>query len=308
MKKILVIGSINMDIVNQVNEHPLPGQTIHGSGVRYFPGGKGANQAVAASLAGGTVQMIGAIGRDFFGSDLLTSMSNHNVDVHQIIQKDTTSGLAFITIDSKGENTIILSQGANGKLSIRDIEQLLFVLEDSHILLIQNEIPWETNEFVIKEAAKRRVRVFVNPAPAFHVPKEIYPEINVLIVNQIETEIITGIIINELSDAKKAATLMIKDGVENILITMGTKGSYFVDSNGKGTFTPAYKVDAVDTTAAGDTFIGAFAAAMSLDRPIEECLRFATAASAIGVTRVGAQSSIPNIVEIEGYLKESNLG
>lgn len=291
-----------MDLVNKVSEHPLPGETIHGKGVQYFSGGKGANQAVAAAKAGGITKMIGAVGNDAFGKELMESLEENGVNTDDVLNKEVSSGLAFITVNAKGENTIILSKGANGELSTSDIEKNLHIIEENDILLLQNEIPWETNQYLIKEATKRNVQVLFNPAPAFKVPEEILAYIDVLIINETETETITGIHINNELDVKKAAENLVEFGVKAVIITLGKKGSYYYDNKGKSVFTNSYKVNAVDTTAAGDTFIGALSVAISKDKPIEEALKFATAASAIAVTRQGAQTSSPTKEEIEAFM------
>ncbi|MBS4210494.1 ribokinase [Bacillus sp. FJAT-50079] len=304
MKEILVVGSINMDVVNKVDKHPLPGQTIHGKGVQYIPGGKGANQAVAARRLGGNVTMIGAVGTDIFGLELINSLKENKVNIENILIKESTSGLAFITVDTKGENSIILSKGANGLLDKSDMKSLLDVLSHTHIVLLQNEIQWEVNQYVINEANRRGIHVFFNPAPAFEVPDDILSRIDVLIVNETEAEAITGLNITTRSDAEKAADLLIQAKVRQVLITMGEQGAYFAGADGKTVFTPAFNVKAVDTTAAGDTFIGAFSVAFSLGKSIEDCLLFASAASAITVTRFGAQSSTPSEEEIAHFLLE----
>jgi len=303
MKKMLVIGSINMDIVNKVEKHPLPGETIAGLGVSYIPGGKGANQAVAAAKAGGMVTMLGAVGTDAFGKTLAESLRKYGVNIEDIITKDTSSGLAFITVDAKGENTIILSGGANTALAPEDLAPYLDSLENYRLVLLQNELHKSTNEWLIEEASKRGVPIFWNPAPAYKAPPALLAKIDTLIVNETEAEIMTGIKIKGENEAEKAAKLLMANGVRHVLITLGTNGSYFYGKNGEAVYTKAYKVQAVDTTAAGDTFIGAFAQAKLFDMPIKEGLQFAAAAAAIAVTRVGAQQSSPTSEEIKEFLK-----
>ncbi|PKG23464.1 ribokinase [Niallia nealsonii] len=302
MKKMLVVGSINMDIVNKVEKHPLPGETVAGSGVSYIPGGKGANQAVAAAKAGGAVTMIGAVGSDVFAKELKESLKKYGVNTDYVITKNISSGLAFITLDSQGENTIILSGGANTELTKEDLAPYLNRLENYESLLLQNELHTNTNEWLIKEAEKRGVSIFWNPAPAYKVPKELLAKIDTLIVNETETEIITGLRIQDKETAEKAAKLLIEDGVRNVLITLGTNGSYFYGTNGETVYTDAYHVDAIDTTAAGDTFIGAYAQATMMNMSAKEALQFASAAAAISVTRFGAQQSSPTKEEIEAFL------
>jgi ribokinase len=307
---ILVIGSINMDIVNRVVKHPLPGETIKGLGTSYSPGGKGANQAVAASLAGGQVTMLGAIGTDPFGLELATSLEKKQVDTKEIIKKDGTSGMAFITVDGAGENTIILSEGSNGKLSVKDVEERLHLLEETDILLLQNEIPLETTLFVLKEAAQRQIQTYFNPAPALKLPQNVFPLIDFLIVNETEIEVVTGILIDTDTNetTEQAINWLMDHGVKAVILTLGEEGSLYHSRTEGRIFTPGFKVDAVDTTAAGDTFIGSFAAAKASGKKTKEALLFATAASAMTVTRHGAQNSIPLKNEIDMFLEVNKEG
>ncbi|WP_260871659.1 ribokinase [Bacillus sp. X1(2014)] len=300
---ILVVGSINMDIVNRVAKHPLPGETIKGQGTVYSPGGKGANQAVAAALAGGQVTMLGAVGKDPFSLELVTSLEKMNVDTSEIIKKDGTSGMAFITVEQSGENTIILSEGSNGKLSIKDVEERLHLLDEADVLLLQNEIPFETTFFVLKEAALRRIQTYVNPAPALEIPIDAFPLIDVLILNETEIEMVTGIRIDKKETEEQAINFLMNHGVKAVILTLGEQGSHYYSRSESRISTPGFKVNAVDTTAAGDTFIGSFAAAKTFGKDTKEALLFATAASAIAVTREGAQISIPLKEEIEKFLE-----
>lgn len=306
MKKMLVVGSINMDIVNKVEKHPLPGETIAGRGVSYIPGGKGANQAVAAAKAGGDVTIVGAVGNDAFAKELTASLRKYGVKTGAILTKETSSGLAFITVDAKGENTIILSGGANIELTPEDLALYLNRLENYELLLLQNELHTNTNEWLITEAKKRGVSIFWNPAPAYKIPKELLAKIDTLIINETETEVITGVKIESRNDAEKAAILLMENGVCNVLITLGTKGSYFYGKNREMVHTEAYRVDAADTTAAGDTFIGAYAQATVMNLSTTEALQFASASAAIAVTRFGAQQSSPTKEEIEEFLSQHN--
>jgi ribokinase len=300
---ILVVGSINMDIVNRVVNHPLPGETIKGVGTSYSPGGKGANQAVAASLAGGQVKMLGAVGNDPYGLELVDSLDQSKVNTSELIKKEGTSGMAFITVDASGENTIILSEGSNGKLAIKDVEQRLHLLEEADILLLQNEIPLETSLFVLKEAERCQVQTYFNPAPALEIPLAAFPLIDVLILNETEIEVVTGIAIDTEEAKEQAINWLMDHGVKAVILTLGEKGSYYHSRTEGRIITPGVKVNAVDTTAAGDTFIGSFAAAKAFGKKTKEALLFATAASAIAVTRHGAQNSIPLRNEIDVFLE-----
>lgn len=301
MGNIAVIGSLNIDIVNTVSKRPLPGETIKALSTTYFPGGKGANQAVAASLSGANVNLIGAVGSDLYSSILIKSLNEHGVQTEHVLKKEGNTGLAFITVDETGENSIIISEGANGLLSVQDIENLLFVLDDIDIIIVQNEISWSTTRFVIKTAFKKGIRVILNPSPAVS-SLEIIPLVDLLILNMTELESLMGNSVNSLSSAELALKELVSMGVSEIILTLGDKGSIYMNNAGKQIFTPAYKVKAVDTTAAGDTFIGSFASKYMLEIPIEEKLLFSTAAAALTVSRKGAQTSIPTVEEIELFI------
>jgi ribokinase len=302
MNNILVIGSINMDVVNFVERYPLPGETIKGLKTEYMPGGKGANQAVAASLAGASVTILGGIGQDVFGSELLESIRHAGIGTDSILIKEGSSGLAFITVDSNGENEIILSEGSNGKLSVQDIQNSLILIKKSNVIVLQNEIPMETTYYALKEAKRNGIHVCFNPAPAFKVTTDLLLLVDTIILNETEAEVMTGLKILEEKQVIEAANYLIHEGVSNVIITRGVKGSTFLDKQGALIHMPAFHVPTVDTTAAGDTFIGAYIAS-TFSRNIEESLRFASAAAALTVSRKGAQKSIPSREEILNFLK-----
>jgi ribokinase len=293
-----------MDIVNSVEKHPLPGETIKSRQTQYTPGGKGANQAIAAALAGGTVTMIGAVGQDAMGSELQSNIQSFGAETKHILIKEGTSGLAFITVNQLGGNTIILSEGANAKLTEEDVKQIISnsTLDQVDTVLLQNEIPWQTTLFAIKEAHRRGIRIMFNPAPALMLTEDILSLIDVLILNETEAEMITNHKVGDRKEALKAAQQLVNGGVTEVILTLGDKGSIYVNQKKEVIITPAFKVLCVDSTAAGDAFIGAFAASSRGDYSTEESLRFAAAAAAITVTRDGAQMSIPNAKEIKGFL------
>jgi ribokinase len=303
MSKIVVIGSMNMDIVNHVQNHPQPGETIKGWGTAYHPGGKGANQAVAAARSGGQVMMAGAVGTDTFAGKLVSSLQEEGINTDFIIEKDSTSGIAFITVDSSGENTIILSEGSNGELMPDDLDPICRMIESGDIILLQNEIPWQTTEYAIQTAHSKGVRVFLNPAPAVKVPKVLFPLLDMLILNETEVEAITDTPVKDIEQARIAASHLNEWGIKEVIITLGKNGSLYRNQEGFEICTPSFTVNAIDTTAAGDTFIGAFAADSVLGQPIQDCLQYATAASALSVTVQGAQSSIPTREQVLTFLK-----
>lgn len=306
MANILVIGSINMDVVNHVLKHPLPGETIKSLKTDYNPGGKGANQAAAAALAGAQVIFIGAVGNDPFASQLLSAIRGIGVQSDFVFNKDGNSGLASITVDASGENHIILTEGANGLLTVNDIKDSLELFDSADIVMLQNEINWETTRYVMEESHRRGVSVYFNPAPAVQIPMDIFHFIDVLILNESEAETLTGIAVSNNIQAIQASAKLRDEGVGKVVLTLGNKGSLFTDSNDAVTHVPAFDVRAADTTAAGDTFIGVLAATTGSKDISEETLRFASAAAAIKVTRKGALASIPNKLEIEEFLRAAS--
>ena len=304
MKQIVVVGSINMDLVTNVEAFPRPGETIHSLGVRYIPGGKGANQAVAAARSGARVRMVGAVGADSFAQTLIDNLAASGVDTSGVLRKDGHSGLALITVDRSGENQIVLAGGSNRAFGFGEIEERI-PWDDAFAILLQNEIDWTATEAVMREAKRRGVPVWFNPAPALRLPREILGLIDTCVLNETETEAITGEKVSGAEDAARAAGLLLEAGVKQVVVTLGEKGCVRVAGQGverEPVVVPAFSVRPVDTTAAGDTFIGAFAAASCAGRPAVEALRYAAAGAAIAVTRPGAQASIPVRDEVERLL------
>ncbi|MCI3927042.1 ribokinase [Paenibacillus sp. TRM 82003] len=304
MTKITVIGSVNMDIVNTVDAYPAPGETVKGTGTTYHPGGKGANQAVAAARAGAEVSMLGAVGEDPFARTLLEALREAGVDTTTVAAKPGTSGMAFITVDGSGENVIILSEGANGRLAPADLEASEATLKSSGAVLLQNEIPWETTCDAMRRAKSFGLTVYMNPAPARAIDPALFPYIDVLVVNETEAEQVAGTTVDSPEAAERAARALTNQGVGAVIVTLGSRGALYVGKDGAKHEAPAFRVQAVDTTAAGDTFIGAFAAAKESGFGIPEALRFASASAALTVTRKGAQAAIPTKAETERFLAE----
>ncbi|WML48316.1 ribokinase [Neobacillus sp. PS3-34] len=304
-QKLLVVGSINMDIFTYVENHPKPGETLKSEKVMYSSGGKGANQAVAASLSGGDVYILGAVGSDAFQLPLVQSLKENNVNVDYVLEKDTNSGFAFITVDKQGENHIILSEGANGKIDKRDIETVLFTAITPAAVLLQNEIAWEATKYVMELAKKQDIPVYYNAAPAQQISEEIFPYINVLIVNEIELSTLSGKVIQNKEDISLALDYLMNKGINEVIVTLGKDGSLYRNKAGQSYFTPAYRVESVDTTAAGDTFVGVYFTKVLTGFSVEQALKYATAASAITVTRYGAQISIPSLNEVEAFLSKN---
>jgi ribokinase len=301
MKQIVVVGSINMDLVANVEAFPKPGETIHSLGVAYLPGGKGANQAVAAARSGARVRMVGAVGTDSFGRALVDNLAASGVDTAGVLRKESHSGIAIITVDRTGENCIVLSGGSNKAFGFGEIEDRI-PWDDAFAILLQNEIDWQVNEAVMREARRRGVPVWFNPAPAVKPEPEMLGMIDTCVLNETEIEVLTGMNVSGPEEAERAAGLLAESGVSQVVVTLGDKGCVRVGRDGGTVRVPAFRVRAVDTTAAGDTFIGAMAAASSEGKRAPEALRFASAAAALAVTRPGAQASIPARDEVERML------
>jgi len=297
-KKILVIGSSNTDMVIKTNNFPVPGETILGGRFLMNAGGKGANQAVASARLGGMVTFIGKIGDDIFGKQAVQQLEDEGINVNFVaVDPSNPSGVAMITVDRKAENTIVVAPGSNGTLSPVDFNKALSELQDAEFVLMQLEIPIPTVEYIAQIAAQKQKKVILNPAPAAKLSDELLQNLYIITPNEIEAELLTQIKVTDEQSALKAAEALHKKGVEIVIITMGAAGAFLLN-NGESELIKASKVEAVDTTAAGDTFNGALVVALSEGKTIEESIAFANKAAAISVTRIGAQSSVPYRNEI----------
>jgi len=297
-KKILVIGSSNTDMVIKTNNFPAPGETILGGRFLMNAGGKGANQAVAAARLGGMVTFIGKIGDDIFGKQAVQQLEDEGINVNFVaVDHENPSGVAMITVDHKGENSIVVAPGSNGTLSPGDFNKALSELQDAEFVLMQLEIPIPTVEYIAQIAAQKQKKVILNPAPAAKLSDELLQNLYIITPNETEAELLTQIKVTDEQSALKAAEALHKKGVEIVIITMGAAGAFLL-INGESEIIHASKVKAVDTTAAGDTFNGALAVGLSEGKTIQESIAFANKAAAISVTRIGAQSSVPYRKEI----------
>lgn len=300
MEKICVIGSLNMDLVVNVCEMPKKGQTLIGSKFREIPGGKGGNQAVAASRLGGDVYMIGKVGNDGFGESLLKQLKADNVNTKYVQVEEGPSGVALITVDENAENAIVVSPGANFKLTETDIDKCIDAIKESATVVIQLETPIDTIKYALEKSKELGKFTILNPAPAVKLSDDIIKNVDLLTPNETELEILSGVSINCEDDIKKAANVMIEKGVKQLIVTLGSKGSLYLDKDTME-FKKSYKVDAVDTTAAGDSYTGALSVALSQNKSIDEAMEFASKVGALCVTKVGAQTSIPNLYDLENY-------
>lgn len=299
MRRIVVVGSLNMDTVIETSHMPKCGETVVGKNIMQIPGGKGANQAYAAGKLGGNVAMIGAVGRDSSGAALLESLKSVGVDVSKIEKmKHTTTGQAFITVDDQGDNSIIIISGANGKVTTELIDKNKDIICGSDIVILQLEIPLEVVQYAKELAVKEKKLVIVDPAPAVKgIPDTFWEEIDYIKPNETELEILTGLTTKNEEETIKAAKSLLEKGVKNVLVTLGGTGCMHVSKEGSR-FYKANKVKAVDTTAAGDCFTAAFALALSQGKNCRDAIEFGQKASAIAVMRKGAQTSIPTAEEM----------
>ena len=291
-KKIVVIGSSNTDMTVLADRLPVPGETVLGGKFAMGQGGKGANQAVAAQRLGGDVTFICKVGRDIFGENSIKEYQKDGMDTSKVMYSDQPSGVALISVDTHAENCIVVASGANGDITVEDIEANRKDIEEAGILLLQLEIPVEAVVRAAKIGHEAGVYVVLNPAPVCDLPEEIYQYLSLIIPNQTEIALMTGIEANDEEGAAKAVEALQSKGTKDVIVTMGSKGS-MVYNNGKATFVPSRKVNAVDTTAAGDTYCGGLCVALSEGKDIIAAAEFATASSALTVQKRGAQDSIP---------------
>ncbi len=295
---IVVVGSSNTDMIIQLDRIPKPGETLLGGDFASAAGGKGANQAVAAARSGGNVSFIARVGNDMFGTQAIAGFKRDGIDIdHVIVDKSAPSGVAMIFVAKDGENSIAVAGGANARLSPADVRKGAKTIRSADMLVAQLETPLETIEAAAGIAAKAGVRFILNPAPACPLPDSLLNLVSFLTPNETEAELLTGIKVADKAGASKAAAALRARGVETVIITLGSRGALLADADGEQ-FIPGFKVKAVDTTAAGDTFNGALAVALAEGMTSAAAVRFANAAAAISVTRAGAPASAPTRKEI----------
>jgi ribokinase len=304
--KIVVVGSSNTDLVVKLPRLPRPGETIIGGTFSMAAGGKGANQAVAASRAGGDVTFLAKVGNDHFGAQAVDSFKNDGLDIRFVdVVPATASGIGLIFVDQNGENCIGVASGANNELLPADVEKASELIASADVLLLQLEIPLTTVEAAVRIASKACVRVLLNPAPARQLDPNFLKQISVITPNENEVELLTGIHIEDDTSVAAAASKLHSQGIPAVVITLGARGAYLSDGDG-GKFVPPFKVEAVDSTAAGDVFSGALAVALGERLSLQDAVRFASAAAALSVTKLGAQPSAPGREEITTLLMSAN--
>ena len=301
--RIAVVGSSNMDLVVKSPRIPAIGETILGEDFIMTPGGKGANQAVAAAKLGAEVFFVARLGDDVFGAQSLNNLNKEGVNTKYVIQtKGVASGVALITVDDAGNNVIVVAPGANRKLSPGDVKEAESCIASSGALVAQLEVPLETVEFAGRLVHNCGVPFILDPAPAQKLGPELLKMVEVLTPNETEAQILTGVEVTDEESARMAAENLLECGVKAVILTMGTKG-FLLATNDRLEFVPAIKVDAVDATAAGDAFTGGLAFGLAQGQALFEAALFANRVAALSVTKMGAQSSMPSAEAVESFMK-----
>ena len=299
---VTVVGSLNMDLVARAPRIPQPGETIIGGDFQTVPGGKGANQAVAAARLEAQVSMVGRVGRDAFANPLLDNLAAAGVDPAFVIpDPEAATGVALIVVDDAGQNSIVVASGANMRLSPADVEAAEAAIADADALLLQLENPLETVTRAAEVTRAHGVRVILNPAPARSLPAALLSLVDVLIPNESETALLTGMSISNQAEAEAAAAALRGMGVGTVILTLGERGALLAEA-GAAELVPTFEVTPVDTTAAGDAFVGGFAVALAEGRSLAEAVRWGNAVGALATTKLGAQPSLPTRQAVERLL------
>jgi len=302
---VLVVGSANMDMVVSTSRFPRPGETVLGRSFAMFPGGKGANQAVACAKLGGNVTFIGRMGKDVFRDRLCTSMRNDGVKLIRVtIDPALPTGIAVITVDSEGQNQIMVASGSNMALLPAHIDRHKAAFSEARVLLVQLETPIPAVQRAVALAKKRKLTVILNPAPARRLPKSLLRMVDYLTPNESELSVLSGLAVDGVPSAERAARKLMAGGVRSVIVTLGAQGCMAVTAEGSRIF-PSYKVKSVDTTAAGDAFNGALAFGLAAGLSLEAAVPFANGVAALSVTRMGAQSSMPTMREVRTFMRRA---
>ena len=306
MRKITIIGSLNIDHILKVTNLPLKGETVSSKTLTISEGGKGANQAIAISRLGLGVEIIGKIGRDKYGEMLINNLKKCNVGISGLIVSNLKTGSAFITVDRKGDNLIVIFSGANSELKIRDLRIKEKIIKESDIIILQQEIPKEVVSFSINYAHRLKKICILNYSPVRKIEKKVLNKVDYLIVNEIELSQLIGYPVNQ----KNAEELIRKTHIffiNNIILTLGSKGSICLTADNRLIRVPSHRVNAIDSTGAGDAFIGGFVYGLSTFKNIKESIIYGNAAGALAVTKFGAQTSFPNIFELNKFIKKQDV-
>jgi ribokinase len=299
--KIVVVGSSNTDMIIKMDRIPKPGETIIGGDFFMAAGGKGANQAVAAARLGGDVTFVAKVGTDMFGKQAIENFKQEGIDTDFVVEDpENPSGVALIFVDQKGENSIAVASGANSSLTVQEVTAAQRRLEESDVLLLQLETPLDTIRYAARMAAEKGMMVILNPAPARELDDELLSFLTVLTPNETETELLTGIKVEDEDSGRAAAQVLRSRGVTNVVITLGSEGSLIVTDD-RSVKVPTKKVEAMDTTAAGDCFNGALACALAEGKSLDDAALFANLAGALSATKMGAQPSMPTLAELQEF-------
>ena len=302
MGRVTVVGSFMFDLVARAPRRPKTGETLIGDSFGMFIGGKGANQAIAASRLNALVCMVGRLGDDLFGNQFLDKFSDEKINTDFVIQdKNNGTGVGMPLIDASGDNSIVIIPRANTALSAKNINQGYEAIANSDILLLQLEVPIEASQRAAEIAKENSTIVILNPAPAKEIPDTLLDLVDILTPNESETEILSGISATTEKEAKEAARILMDKGVETVILTLGSRGSLLLTATVESFF-PANQVDVVDTTAAGDAFCGALAASLANGSTIEEAVKTGNAAGALAVTKLGAEPSLPKKADQDRFL------
>jgi ribokinase len=301
-RRIVVVGSSNTDMIIKLDRIPRPGETRLGGEFLTAAGGKGANQAVAAARAGGDVTFVARVGQDMFGEQAVAGLLANGINVQHVQYDKRPSGVALIFVGEDGENSIGVGSGANARLSPADVRKARGAIAAADVVVMQLESPLETVQAAADLASEKGILVILNPAPAQALPEKLLKKISILTPNETEAQLLTGVKVTGEASCARAADILLKRGVKTVIITLGAQGAFVATAKSK-TLVPGFKATPVDTTAAGDTFNGALAVALAEGRDTLEAVRFANAAGAVAVTRMGAQPSAPTRKEIEKLLR-----
>lgn len=298
---VIVVGSLNMDLVVRAPKIPRPGETVLGSDFKQVPGGKGANQADAAAKLGAETAMLGAVGKDSMGNQLIRSLEKDGVNVDKVLVKDSLpTGVAAIVVEDSGNNAITVAPGANSGFTPDDLSDMDDVFKRAKVMLVQLETPIETVRTALRMARKNNVTTILNPAPAIELDDEIFSLVDIMTPNETELELLSGMDTSNIERVEAAGKHLIQKGVSRLIVTLGSQGSIHIGNNSIKLY-PAYNVKAVDTTAAGDSYNAALAVSISKGESLEDAIKFATKVGAMTVTKHGAQTSLPLVEEVEEF-------